>query len=228
VSLDELASRELTYALVDVDALETPDAAGSHRFTLTLSQAKDECTRLVDGVTATFNGQPMKLEPGGFPDTSGRDACEESRAWIDFNPEVWDAEPIEDARVFLQAPDGGRPVSLIVKAAKTKRHFLFQGAGSGATLRRGQKYTYRWLPAEETPELFSATLLREGGRAPATLPTTQDGGEVSFTLPEATPTANHLLTLSASLPGEVLECEGVASCEGSIFHSSDFEVAVPP
>jgi hypothetical protein len=228
VSLEDLASRALTFTLVDVDALETPNAAGSHRFTLTLSQPEDGCTRLEEGVTATFNGQPMKLEPGGFPDTGGRDACEESRAWIDFDPEAWDAEPIEDARVFLLAEDGSQAVSLIVKGAKTKRHFAFLGPGSGGTLRRGQKYTYRWAPVEETPGPITATLLREGGRAPATLQTTQEGGDVSFTLPEATPAANHLLTLSASLAGEVLDCEGVASCEGAIFHSSDFEVAVAP
>ena len=109
VSLEDLSNRTLTYALVDVDALETPDAAGSHRFTVTLSQPEDGCTQLEDGVTATFNGQPMKLEPGGFPDTSGRDACEPSRAWIDFDPEVWNAEPVEDARVFFQGPDGTPP-----------------------------------------------------------------------------------------------------------------------
>jgi hypothetical protein len=228
VSLEDLANRALTYALVDVDALESPDAPGSHRFTVTISQAEDGCTRLVDGTTATFNGQVMKLEPGGFPDTGGRDACEETRAWLDFDPEVWDAEPIEDARVFLEAEDGSRAVSLIVKGAKTKRHFAFQGTGTGSTLRRGQKYTYRWLPAEETPEPVTATLLREGGQAPATLQAAQDGGEVSITLPDATPVANHLLRLRANLVGEVLECEGVASCEGTIFHSSDFEVAVAP
>jgi hypothetical protein len=75
VSLEDLASRALTFALVDVDALETPNAPGSHRFTLTLSQPEDGCTRLEEGVKATFNGQPMKLEPGGFPDTGGREAC---------------------------------------------------------------------------------------------------------------------------------------------------------
>ncbi len=51
---------------------------------------------------------------------------------------------------------------------------------------------------------------------------------MSFTLPEATPAAIHLLTLSASLRGEVLDCEGVASCEGTILHTSDYEVTVVP
>jgi hypothetical protein len=228
VSLEELADRALTFALVDVDALERPDAVGSHRFTLTISQAADGCTRLEEGVTATFNGQPMKLERGGIPDTGGREVCEPTRAWLDFNPEAWDAEPIEDARVFLQGTDGGRAVSLIVKGAKAKRRFAYQGPGSGTTLRQGQRYTYRWQPSEEAPGPVAALLQREGGRAPASLLVEQEGSTVSFTLPEATPAATHLLTLSASLPGEVLDCEGVASCGGTILHSSDFEVIVSP
>jgi hypothetical protein len=228
VSLEDLTSRALTFALVDVDALEQPETAGLHRFTLTLAQPEDSCTRLVDGVTATFNGQPMKLEPGGIPDTGGREVCEETRAYLDFDPEAWDAEPLEDARVFLQDAEGERAVSLVIQGAKTKRRFAYQGVGTGQTLRRGQRYTYQWQPEAEAPGPATVTLLREGGRAPATLQTTQDGGAVSFTLPEATPAAVHLLTLSASLRGEVLDCEGVASCEGAILHTSDYEVTVAP
>lgn len=228
VSLADFTHRMLSFTLMDVDALEAPEAPGAHRFTLKLSQPEDGCTRLEEGVTATFNGQPMKLEPGGFPDSGGREACEEPRAWLDFDPERWDAEPMEDARVFLVAPDGRQAISLFVKGAKTKRRFSFQGPGSGSTLRRGLRYTYRWLPAEETPGPITATLLRDGGQVSTTLQSSQQGGEVSFTLPEATPVANHLLTLRASLPGEVLECEGVASCEGVFFHSGGFEVAVAP
>ncbi|MFL5348793.1 MAG: hypothetical protein ACJ8AT_28690 [Hyalangium sp.] len=228
VSLGDLSTRTITYALVDIDSLESPDAAGSHRFTVTLSQADDGCTRLVDGVTATFNGQPMKLEPGGVSDSGGRETCDPTRAWFDFDPAVWDSEPIEDARIFFQGQDGSRSLSLIVQSAKAKRHFTFQGAGTGATLRQGQTYTYRWEPVEETPDTVNASLLREGGRAPGTLQLTQDGSNVSFTLPQATPVANHLLTLSGSLPGLALECVGVAGCEGTIFHSTDFQVAVAP
>jgi len=229
VSLEDLASRPLTFALVDVDALEQPDAAGLHRFTLTIAQPEDGCTQLVEGVTATFNGQPMTLERGGFPDNGGgRDACEATRAVLDFDPEAWDAEQQEDARIFLEDAEGERAVSVIVQGAKTKRRFAYQGVGTGTTLRRGQMYSYRWQPEDEVPGTATVTLLREGGRAPATLQTTQDGGLVTFTLPEATPAAVHLLTLSASLRAEVLSCEGVASCEGTILHTSDFEVTVPP
>jgi hypothetical protein len=227
VSLEDLATRDLTFALVDVDALEQPDTAALHRFTLTLSQPEDGCTRLVEGVTATFNGREMKLEPGGFPDTGGgRESCEETRAWLDFDPEAWDAEPREDARVFLQDAEGERAVSLVIQGAKTKRRFVYQGVGTGTTLRRGQTYTYRWQPEDEVPGPVTVTLLREGGSAPATLQSTQEEGLVRFTLPEATPAAVHLLTLSANLRGEVLDCEGVASCEGTILHTSDFEVTV--
>lgn len=229
VSLEDLASRALTFALVDVDALEQPDAEGLHRFTVTIAQPEDGCTQLVEGVTASFNGRPMKLEPGGFPDTGGgREVCEETRAYLDYDPEAWDAEPREDARVFLEDAEGGQAVSLVIQGAKTKRRFMYQGLGTGTTLRRGQTYSYRWQPEDEVPGPATVTLLREGGQAPATLQATQDGGLVTFTLPEATPAAVHLLTLSASLRGEVLSCEGVASCEGTILHSSDFEVTVPP
>jgi hypothetical protein len=228
VLLEDLSDRTLNFALVDVDAIERPDATGSHRFTLTLSQPADGCTRLVDGVTATFNGQPMELQLGGVSDAGGREVCEETRAWLDFNPEAWDAEPIEDARVFLQGADGSRAVSLIIQGAKAKRRFVYQGPGSGTTLRQGQRYSYRWQPSEEVPGPITATLLREEGRAPANLVVEQEGSTVSFTLPAATPAATHLLTLSASLPGEVLDCEGVASCEGTLRHASDFEVIVSP
>ncbi|MDC0713385.1 hypothetical protein POL68_33285 [Stigmatella sp. ncwal1] len=227
VPLAEFASRTLAYTLVDTDLLETPDAAGSHRFTVTFSQADRGCTRLNEGVVATFNGQPMNLNLGGVPDTEGgRDSCEQTQAWFNFEPEVWAAEPIEDIRVFLEEPAGTDTVSLILRRAKTKRRFAYQGAGSGTTLRRGQTYSYRWEPEEEVPGPATVTLLREEGRAPATLEVTQEGGAVSFKIPSATPPAIHLLRLLAITPGEVAECEGVAKCEGSFLHSSDYEVNV--
>lgn len=227
VSLEDLTSRALTFALVDVDALEQPDTAGLHRFTLTLDQPEVGCTRLVEGVRARFNGQEMKLEPGGITE-EGREVCEETRAYLDFDPEAWGAEPQEDARVILEDAAGRQSVTLVVQGGKVKRRFAYQGVGTGTTLRRGQTYTYRWQPEDEVPGPVTVTLLREGGRAPATLQVTQNEGTVSFTLPEATPAAVHLLTLSASLRGEVLTCDGVASCEGTILHTSDFEVTVPP
>lgn len=226
VSLAALSSRTLTYALVDTDTLETEQpVAGAHRFTVAFSLPDVGCTKLADGVSATFNGQPMKLEPGGVPDTSGgRDACEPARAYIDFDPVVWDKEPTEDARVLLQ--DGTTTLTLVLHGAKAKRHFSFQGSGSQTTLRRGQTYTYLWLPEEETPGPVTVTLQRVDGSAPATLAITQEVGRTSFRLPDATPLADHVLRMSASTPAEVLTCEGVASCEGALFHSEEFAVTV--
>jgi hypothetical protein len=229
VPLSAFVDRTLTYTLVDVDDLENPGAAGSHRFTVSFSQPERGCTRLAEGVVATFNGQPMNLNLGGIPDSGGgRESCEQTQAWFDFAPEAWEAEPIEDIRVFLQEPAGESTVSLILRRAKAKRRFVYQGAGGGTTLRKGQTYAYRWEPEEEVPGPATVTLLREQGRAPATLESTQDGGLVSFKLPAATPTATHLLRLLATTSGELAECGGVARCEGSFLHSSDYEVSVVP
>jgi hypothetical protein len=224
VSLSALAGRTLTYALVDADTVERQDAPGAHRFTVTFALPETGCPRLVEGTSATFNGQPMELEPGGFPDTGGRDACVPTRAFIDFDPAVWAKEPREDARVVLQ--DGSHTVTLVLRGAKAKRHFLFQGSGSPTTLRRGQTYSYRWGPEGETPGPVTATLHRVDGSAPATLALTQEASQVSFHLADTTPAADHVLRLSASLPGEALTCEGVAACEGALFHSEEFAVTV--
>jgi len=225
VTLAALADRTLHYALVDADTVEVQGLAGQHRLTIHFSLPEGGCTRLGDGATATFNGQPMKLEPGGVPDTgTGREVCEPTRAYIDFDPDRWEQEPTEDARVFLQ--DDTHSMTLVLRGAKAKRRFLYQGAGDGKTLRRGQTYTYLWVPDEDAPGPATATLIREGGSAPATLALTQEARQVSFRLPDATPAATHLLRLSATTPGEVLTCEGVAGCEGGLFHSEEFIVTV--
>ncbi|MCP3144210.1 hypothetical protein [Pyxidicoccus xibeiensis] len=225
VDLAGLADRSLTYALNDVDFFEGPEAPGTHRFTVTFSLAgEDRCTRLREGVTATFNDQPMSLELGGLDSTAGRDVCVPTRAFLDFDPNVWARQDVEDARIVLQ--DGGHTVSLVVQAGKAKRTFSFEGEGAADRLSRGQTYSYLWQPAVETPGLISATLLREGGTASATVPTTQEGGRVTFTVPANTPVANHLLTLSGSAAGTVLECTGVSTCEGSLFHSEEQVVTI--
>ncbi|XXF79139.1 hypothetical protein P2318_05140 [Myxococcaceae bacterium GXIMD 01537] len=225
VTLAALAGRTLTYALVDSDTVDRQDAAGAHRFTVHFALPEEGCTQLAAGATATFNGQPMKLEPGGVTDTGGgRDACEPTRAFIDFDPVAWEKEPKEDARVLLE--DGSHTITLVLRGAKTKRRFVFQGTGDTTKLRRGQTYAYVWAPDEELPGPVTATLLREEGSAPATLALEQEAGRVSFRVPDATPIANHLLRLSGSTPGSVLTCEGVARCEGGLFHAEEFEVSV--
>lgn len=225
VTLAALADRTLTYALVDADTVEVQGLAGQHRLTIVFSLPESGCTRLADGATATFNGQPMKLEPGGVPDANnGRDACEPTRAYIDFDAVKWAQEPTEDARVFLQ--DGTHSMTLVLRGAKAKRRFLYQGPGTGESLRRGQTYSYLWVPDEDAPGPATATLIREGGSAPANLPVTQEARQVSFHLLETVPVATHLLRLSATAPGDVLTCEGVASCEGGLYHSEEFVVTV--
>lgn len=224
VTLAALADRTLDYALMDVDTVEVLDAPGAYRFTVVFSLPESGCTRLTDGVTATFNGQPMKLEPGGPSEAGGRDACEPTRAWMDFDPLVWENEPVEDARVFLQ--DGTHSMTLVLRGAKAKRRFLYQGLGDASSLKRGQTHTFLWVPDEVAPESVGASLLREGGSAPASLALTQEGGRVSFHLLDTQPLGTHLLRLSGSVPGEVLACEGVARCEGALFHSEEFIVTV--
>jgi hypothetical protein len=135
VSLVDLKDRTLQFVLTDVDSLERASAAGAYRFTVTFADGS-RCIQLTEGVTATFNGRPMKLELGGVPDTGlgGREVCEPPRALFDFDPEQWASEPTEDARIQLQ--DDSHSVLLIVRDAKAKRHFFREGGFTGS-LRRG-------------------------------------------------------------------------------------------
>ena len=57
---------------------------------------------------AYLNGRPLV----------SRSVLEETRATLDFDPEVWDAEPREDARIFLEDAEGERAVSLVVQGAR--------------------------------------------------------------------------------------------------------------
>ncbi|WP_163990518.1 hypothetical protein [Pyxidicoccus caerfyrddinensis] len=225
LSLAALSDRTLTWAISDVDVFEGVEPPGAHRVTIDFSLADGgRCTRLNDGATATFNGQPMKLELGGINGTAGRDVCEPTRAFLDVDPNVWAQQPVEDARFVVQ--DGSGTVSLVLQRGKAKRSFSFEGAGAPDRLSRGQAYSYRWQPSDEVPGPITVTLLREGGTATATVPSTQDAGLVTFTVPANTPVANHLLTLSGSAGATVLECAGVASCNGAVFHSEELLVTI--
>jgi hypothetical protein len=228
MSLAELSDRSLTFALADVDDAETPDAQGAHRVTVSYSLAADgPCSRFAADVTATLNGQPMTLVPGGASDVGGRaEACENSRAYFNFDPAAWGREAVEDVVVQLQ--DATSTVRLVVKNAKAKRKFTFQGEGTPDKLRVGQSYDFLWEPSTEVPGPVEALLLREGGRAPGVLEVTQDGNLSTVAIPAGTPQANHTLTLGADLTATVTECTGVASCSGAIFHSQDFVLSVVP
>lgn len=227
VTLADLEDRTLHFALTDVDSLERDSSVGAHRFTLTFSTGAI-CARLAEGVTATFNGQPMKLEPGGVPDTGvgGREVCEPPRATFDFDPGQWDEEPTEDIRVVLQ--DDPHSILLVLHDAKAKRRFLRSG-GTPGTLRRGQLQTYVWLPETDTVQgTVEASLIPKIGGAAAPLTVQQEGNTARFEVPSGTVETQYILRLSGNAPGQVLTCEGVRGCEGGVFHSEDSEVSVIP
>ncbi|WP_426748012.1 hypothetical protein VZQ01_13440 [Myxococcus faecalis] len=223
VDLAGLSGRTLLYTHADVDLFEGEQAAGSHRVTVTFSQAGgDVCTRLNDGVAATFNGEPMQVERGGVDGTAGRDVCLPTRAFLDFNPESWGALPPTDARVVFQ--DGSGTITLVMKEAQTRRYF--EGPFGTSRLLRGQSYSYQWMPSSESLESAGATFLAEGGSVPANLTTTRDGGRVSFTIPPNMGASTYLFTLKGQVRGEVLECSGVVNCSGTYFHSEEHVVSV--
>jgi hypothetical protein len=226
-SLADLEARTLQFSLTDVDSLERPSAPGSHRFTLAFSSS-ERCVRLVEGVSATFNGQPMRLEPGGVPDTGvgGREVCEPPRALFDFDPAQWEAGPTEDGDVLLE--DGNHRVRLVVRNAKARRHFSRQ-EGAPGTLRRGQTHTFLWVPESDSLlDSTEASLIPRDGGTPAALPVEQQGTSVRVLVPAGTVEGTWLLRLSGTAAGEVLTCEGVAGCQGALFRSEDFEVSVVP
>ena len=221
VSLADLKDRTVRFSLEDVDALEGSSSPSVHRVTLSFSGGESDCARLAEGVTATFNGQAMELEPGG----GGSSECEPPRVTFDFNPSQWQAEPTEDARLILQ--DASHTVLLIVREAKAKRSFLPQGEPT--TLRRGETHAYVWVPETDTLEApAQATLLPKDGGTPVSLTVEQEGPTARFLLPSETGEGPYVLRLSATARGEVLTCEGVAGCEGSLVHSEEFEVSVSP
>lgn len=226
VTLADLKGRTLQFTLSDVDSLERDSSVGAYRFTLKFSA--DICARLGDGVTATFNGQPMKLDPGGVPDTGvgGREVCVPPSATFDFDPAQWNNEPTEDIRVILQ--DDSHSVLLVLQDAKAKRHFLRSGSTSNA-LRRGQTQTYVWLP--ETDTLLApaqATLIHKNSGTTASLSVEQEGNAARFLVPEGTVEGQYILRLSGTAAARVLTCEGVAGCQGGLYHSEDIEVSVTP
>jgi hypothetical protein len=228
VTLADLKDRTLQFVLNDVDSLERASISGSHRFTLLFSGSEAGCIRLADGVRATFNGRPMALEPGGVPDTGlgGREVCVPPRATFDFDPGQWRDEPSEDIRVILQ--DDSHHMLLIVHEAKAKRNFL-RVAGDPSRLRRGLTYAYVWVPESDTLQApAQATLLPKDGSAPASLEVTQEGPTALFTVPLGTVEGPYILRLSATAHAEVLTCEGVAGCQGGLFHSEEFDVSVTP
>ncbi|PTL76374.1 hypothetical protein DAT35_49470 [Vitiosangium sp. GDMCC 1.1324] len=226
VTLADLKGRTLQFTLTDVDSLERDSSVGAYRFTLKFSA--DACARLADGVTATFNGQPMKLDPGGVPDTGvgGREVCEPPSATFDFDPSQWNNEPTEDIRIILQ--DDTHSVLLVLQDAKAKRRFLRSG-GTPGSLRRGQTQTYVWLPETDTLSApAQVTLIHKNSGAVAGLSVEQEGNAANFLVPSGTVEGQYILRLSGTAAAQVLTCDGVAGCQGGLFHSEDVEVSVTP
>ncbi|WNG33750.1 hypothetical protein F0U60_08980 [Archangium minus] len=228
VTLADLKDRTLKFTLMDVDSLERDSSVGAYRFTVEFSSGSS-CARLTEGVTATFNGQPMKLSLGGVPDTGvgGRDVCEAPKATFDFDPEQWNNEPTEDIRVILQ--DDTHSVLLVLQDAKAKRRFLRSG-GSAGTLRLGQTHTYVWLPETDTVQgTVQASLTHLDSGVVASLQVEQEGNAARFFVPEDTvANSKYHLRLSGTAAPQVLTCEGVAGCEGGLVHSEDVEVSIIP
>jgi hypothetical protein len=225
VTLSDLQGRSLQFALTDIDSLERDSSVGAYRFTLAFSN--ESCAKLASSVTATLNGQPMKLAPGGVPDTGvgGREVCEPPSATFDFDPAQWDAEPTEDLRVILQ--DDTQSVLLVLQEAKAKRRFLRTSAGTAGTLRRGQTHTYAWLPETDTLAApVQATLIHKASGAVAALTVQQEGNAAHFLVPAGTVEGQYILRLSGTASPAVLSCEGVAGCTGALFHSEDLEVSI--
>lgn len=226
VELSALSERTLTYSLADVDLFEVPQAPGSHRVTVTFSQAGgDRCTRLKDGATATFNGQPMKLEQGGVDGTAGRDVCMPTRAFFDFNPDEWAKLPPADARVVFE--DASHTITMVMKNGQAKREFTFDGTPNPLErMLRGQTYAFLWSPSGEELKAAGASLLPEGGVVTAQMDVTRKENRISFTVPAQLGPATHLLTLRGEVTGEVNACVGVDGCRGTYFHSQEQVVAV--
>lgn len=228
VPLSGLAGRTLQYTLTDVDSLEEREStAGAYRLTLQFVGEGGPCVRLEGDVTATLDGEPMKLERGGVPDTGagGREVCERPRATYDFDPEQWDKAPAADLGIVLQ--DGTHTVRLVLGQARAKRRFVREDGTSG-TLRRGQSYAYGWRPPTDAPPSVQVRLIHVGTGISSPLTVAQEGHTSRLYLPADTREGAYLLRMNGTTPGRVLTCEGVAGCEGFLLHSEDREVSVVP
>ncbi|ATB31030.1 hypothetical protein MEBOL_004492 [Melittangium boletus DSM 14713] len=224
VTLADLRGRTLQFALTDVDSLERPSTPGAHRVTVLFSQ-EEGCVRLTDGVTATLEGEPMTLVPGGFSGSGGRQTCESPRATFDFDPARWGGGAPQDVRITLR--DDTHTVDVVLAGAQAKRRLVRGGGASGTTLQRGQVQTYEWQPASDTVvDALKVSLTPRSGGLTTSLPVEQEGNTGRFLVPEASTEGLYLLRLDGTATVRVLSCEGVAGCEGGVVHSEEVEVTV--
>lgn len=225
--LGALSARTLRFVLNDIDVPGDSPLPGGHRLTLVVEDLPDgRCTRLQEDVTATLNGAPMRLEPGGVASTPGRTVCVEPGAVFDFDPAAWAAAPVEDLEVRLEQP-GSAPVRLRVTGGKAKRRFVVEPPASPTTVAAGEERRYRYEPASDAGGTARATLhpvgSRTGGPLTATL---EPDGRVRVAFPASVPAGRQELHLARTAPAQLQACEGVAACAGELFHAEVVSVDI--
>jgi hypothetical protein len=168
----------------------------------------------------------MRLDWGGVADTPGRTLCVQPTAVYDFDPAAWAAAPPEDLELLLQQ-DGAAPVRLRILGGKAKRRFVVEQPAAAGTVRPGEVRLYRYEPATDAGGSASATLNIPGTRIGGELATAlEPDGRVRVQVPSTVPAGAQELHLTRSAPAQLLACEGVASCSGSLFHTEVVEVDV--
>jgi len=225
--LSALASRSVSFVLNDTDVLGDVPLPGGHRLTLVVEDLPDgACTRLQEGITATLDGEPMRLAPGGVEDTPGRTQCLQPTAVYDFDPAAWAAAPVEDLELLLQQ-EGAAPVRLRILGGKAKRRFGVEAPTPAGTLRAGETRLYRYEPASDAGGSASATLHQPGSSVGGELTTVlEPDGRVRVQVPATVPAGNQELHLTRTAPAQLLACEGVAACEGTLFHTEAVPVDI--
>lgn len=227
VTLAQLADHTLQVTLTDVDSLERDSSLGAYRVTVVF--AGSACVQLTGDVTATLNGEPMQLLPGGVPDTGvgGREVCDPPRATFDFDPAQWKGDPQD---ITIQFQDGASSVRLVLHDAKTKRSFGFMTVGgTEGTLRRGQEQTYVWNPpSDPVSGSIQIGLVHKATNVSVELPVEAPGPTARFLVPAGMVEGAYYLILSGTADAQVSACEGVAGCSGGVFHSEEFDVTVTP
>jgi hypothetical protein len=232
VPLSALAARSVRFVLNDIDVTGDTPLPGGHRFTLFVNDLPDgSCTRLQEGIRAILstNGTgdaPMRVELGGVATSPGRTVCVEPGVVYDYDPAVWAAAPTEDLEVRLEQ-EGSAPVRLRVVGGKAKRRFEVVPPAQAGTLTAGEVRRYSYQPASDAGGTASATLNPVGTSLGGQLATTlEPDGRVRVEVPASVPAGRQDLHLTRSAPAQLTACEGVAACEGTLFHTETVSVDI--
>lgn len=232
VPLSALAGRSLRFVLNDIDVAGDTPLPGGHRFTLFVTDLPDgSCTRLQEGVRATLGASgmadaPMRVELGGVAESPGRTVCVEPAVVYDFDPAVWAAAPTEDLEVRLEQ-EGSAAVRLRVVGGRAKRRFQVVPPAQAGTLTAGEVRFYSYQPASDTGGTASSTLNPVGTSTGGQLATTlEPDGRVRVEVPASVPAGRQDLHLTRSAPAQLTACEGVAACQGTLFHTETVSVDI--